>query len=106
MIRELREEIQRLKDMVQSGGTGRPTMMALDDDAANDNKTKMEEMIANLERAKQQVSLVHSFLYLRMRCSPGKKRNDLRNCTKRNVRRVWRMKQMYFTLCKLSKKKK
>ena len=48
MIRELREEIDRLREMVQSGASSdQPAGTAGD-------TSNMEEMIANLERAKQQ----------------------------------------------------
>ena len=53
MIRELREEIERLREMVQSG----KSMPATGEGAMSSEKTKeMEEMLANLEQAKQQVS--------------------------------------------------
>lgn len=48
IIRELREEIERLREMVQSGG---PTSTIA---TSSEDMSKMEEMIANLERAKHQ----------------------------------------------------
>ncbi|ETV95801.1 hypothetical protein, variant 2 [Aphanomyces invadans] len=50
MIRELREEIERLRQMVQGSGAISHTHAQPSSDALHD----MDEMIANLERAKQQ----------------------------------------------------
>ncbi|RHY24617.1 hypothetical protein DYB32_008775, partial [Aphanomyces invadans] len=51
MIRELREEIERLRQMVQGSGAISHTHAQPSSEALHD----MDEMIANLERAKQQV---------------------------------------------------
>ncbi len=89
IIRELREEIEVLRQQLQrvqaqTGG-----------DAPPEKVMEMEEMIANLQRAKENVRYIHAdindFARRRYRllavvtCRHGRRRSGCRDCTRRSA---------------------